>query len=86
LKPFFVLTFIAFILSCLLFSLAGPDQEMPWNVGISGVTGTSGGTGRGDMMMGNMVLKDQPRNAAYLKELTNGGTQSTAEFPFGATN
>jgi hypothetical protein len=85
-KPFFVATFIAFILSCLLFTLVGPDADMPWGVGISGVTGTTGGTGRGDMMMGNVTLKDQPRNAGYLKELVNGGTQTTAEFPLGATN
>jgi hypothetical protein len=84
LKPFFVATFIAFLLSCLLFTFAGPDSDMPWGVGISGVTGIVGGTGRGDMMMGNVILKDQPRNAAYLKELINGGTQSSAEFPLGA--
>jgi hypothetical protein len=86
LKPFFIATFIAFFVSCILFTLAGPDSDMPWGVGISGVTGIAGGTGRGDMMMGNVSLKDQPRNAGYLKELNNGGTQSTAEFPLGGTN
>lgn len=85
-KPFIVVTFIAFILSCLLFTFAGPDSEMPWGVGIAGVTGTSGGASRGDMMMGNVLLKDQPRNAAYLKELTTNGPQSAADFPLGATN
>ncbi len=85
-KPFIVATILAFILSCVLFTIAGPDVEMPWGVGISGVTGTPTGVGRSDMMLGNMVLKDQPRNAVYLKEIRNSGAQNPAEFPLGGAN